>query len=240
MTKRQWGVITAKTSGREPIQPELLRVSRMQLASLVNKEPEAVDSRQRDEMAIPSYLHWNPLIRWLMWCRYAAILEHGDFRANHTVFEFGCGTGIFLPTLASCTRSVVACDLFPQYAKGLCAALSLNVEFVDPAASLGHQQFDRVIAADVLEHVHDPLRELLRFADVLKPGGRLLISGPTENHVYQLGRIAAGFAGKGDYHKRNIDDIRRLAEKAGYRSVDVVGLPFSTPPHLFRLCAFEA
>jgi SAM-dependent methyltransferase/putative flippase GtrA len=217
-----------KATGGKPMSPRALKVSRAQLASLDGC----------DDIAVPSYLHWNPLIRWLMWRRCDEILRLGQFRQDHVVLDFGCGAGVLLPSLCACSKSVVGCDVIPQYAQSLVEALGLDAEVVDSMDSLENSRFDRIIAADVLEHVPDPREQLERFAQLLKPDGRVLVSGPTESRVYRLGRLAAGFGDKGDYHKRNISDICRLAEESGYRVLGVAALPFPIPPYLFRVYAF--
>ena len=43
------------------------------------------------------------------------------------------------------------------------------------------------------------------FVRLLKPDGRLIVSGPTESVFYRAGRRLAGFSGH--YHVRNIYDI---------------------------------
>jgi len=226
-------------TGSGATSPRLIRISRTRLAAVLETVPKVTNKAQREEMAIPAYLHWNPLVRWLMWRRYGEILRLGEFKRDHAVLEFGCGAGVFLPTLTSCARSVVACDLFPQYAQRMVQVLGLDVEVVEALGALGSRRFDRIVAADVLEHVPNPLQQLDRFAEFLEPDGRLLVSGPTESLVYKLGRVAAGFAGKGAYHKRDIDDIRRLAEESGYRVLAAAGLPFRVAPRLFWVYAFR-
>ena len=71
--------------------------------------------------------------------------------------------------------------------------------------------YDWVFAIDSLEH-NDNYPELLqRLAEKLTPDGILVLSGPTENSLYKLGRRIAGFSG--DYHKTNIYDIEKAASK---------------------------
>lgn len=63
-----------------------------------------VDDTQ-SEMAIPSYLHPNPLVRWLMWRRYEVITEWLNLDQQSHVLEFGCGFRIFLPSL--CSKGII-------------------------------------------------------------------------------------------------------------------------------------
>jgi SAM-dependent methyltransferase len=66
---------------------------------------------------------------------------------------------------------------------------------------------DLALALDVLEHVPDldhTVGELLR---VVRPGGELIVTGPTENLFYKIGRRVAGPAYSGDYHVRDVMSI---------------------------------
>jgi hypothetical protein len=53
---------------------------------------------------------------------------------------------------------------------------------------------------------------------MLKPGGQLLVTGPTENLAYRIGRRMVGFTG--EYHHLTIYDV--LKEVAKQFEVQVV------------------
>jgi SAM-dependent methyltransferase len=61
---------------------------------------------------------------------------------------------------------------------------------------------DLILALDVLEHVADLPATVAQLCRVLVPGGRLVVSGPTENLLYRCGRRLAGFSGS--YHRRSV------------------------------------
>ncbi len=191
-------------------------------------------------MAIPSYLHWNPLIRWLMWRRYEYISYLSGFSKDMNVLEFGCGIGVFLPELDSKCNQVFAIDIFPEFAKLFSNMLHLNVCFIDNLSELSNESLDIIIAADVLEHINDnELVEYLKiFSEKLKSNGRLIISGPTENIVYKIGRLLAGFAGKGDYHLTNINNLTCVVSEY-FELGRIKYLPFKFPPFLFKVCEFN-
>jgi SAM-dependent methyltransferase len=197
-----------------------------------------MSDHDRDEMAIPSYLHQNPMIRWLMWRRYDVIADFIDGKSEQTVLEFGCGMGLFLPELNRCFDRVLAIDLFPQYAKALNERRTLNTQFVAAIDEISESEIDVIVAADVLEHLEDLPAYLNEFRTILRNGGRLLVSGPTENLIYQLGRVAAGFGGKGDYHHTNIDRLIEDIATNGFSHTRTVGLPFPILPNLFKICEF--
>jgi 2-polyprenyl-3-methyl-5-hydroxy-6-metoxy-1,4-benzoquinol methylase len=215
------------------------RIGRDRLRRLVAAPIDGMTSRAADEMAIPSYLHWNPLIRWLMWRRLDEVVALADPGPDMAVLEFGCGMGLLLPTLAARARTVYATDLFPGYAQRLAAQLGAAVRFVPDVGEIADGSLDLVIAADVMEHLDAPRAWAARFRAKLGPRGRLVVSGPTENAAYRIGRVLAGFGGKGDYHHTDIDRLADDVAASGFRLARERRLPFRVPPFLFKVLAFE-
>ena len=78
------------------------------------------------------------------------------------------------------------------------------------AKPLPKASFDIIIATDVLEHVDDLPGTLADMRVLLKPNGQIIISGPTENILYKIGRKLAGPEYSGDYHERGILEVRDL------------------------------
>ncbi len=98
------------------------------------------------------------------------------------------------------------------------------------------KDFDVVVAADVIEHVRNPEKLLREMAQVLAPGGVILISTPNFGHWYPRGRVVAGAF---DYDRRGILDqthlrfftrksLRRLFLSSGLDllALEYTGLPF--------------
>ena len=65
-----------------------------------------------------------------------------------------------------------------------------------------------ILALEVLEHVDDLDSLAAEFRRLLRPGGSLLCSLPTENTLYRLGRRLAGFSGA--YHVHGVSDVVRV------------------------------
>lgn len=201
------------------------------------------DPAQRDEMAAPSYLHANPLVRWLFWKRLdvvARFLAEGGGRYASGL-DFGCGIGVQLPTLSTMTDRVYATDPVLAPGRVLAARLRLdNVTFIEPDRISTLDSLDYVVSTDVLEHVEDLQGELRRLRHVLKPGGTLVISGPTENAVYKLGRLLAGFGGKGDYHHTDIVRIHDAVcrDGSGFRVAARRVLPLRHLVEAFHIYAY--
>lgn len=132
-----------------------------------------------------------------------------------TVLDFGCGSGVMLPFLAQHSKQVIALDidLLPLEKVKKHIPLPSNVEVYDAnqitLSGLPQKSFDLINALDVLEHVDDLPRTLSELLALLRPGGQLVVSGPTENILYQIGRKIAGPEYSGAYHERGIAEIKR-------------------------------
>lgn len=199
---------------------------------------------ERDEMAVPSYCHANPLIRRLFWKRLQLGLELLRPSGSERCLDFGAGSGVLLPALSKRCARVYAADLLPEPARRMVERRKLaNVQVLDsplPALeAFGGERLDAILALDVLEHVDDLSGVIRHFVSLLRPGGRVIMSGPTETPVYRLGRVLAGFAGKGHYHHTNVFDIRARFLEAGFRVTDERRLPRAPLPRLFLVDRFE-
>lgn len=170
-----------------------------------------------DEAAFPAYTHRNRLINWLFWQRLRVAMR---FIASQSpcgaTLDFGCGSGVMLPFLARHSRSVVGIDVdllpFTMMSRRLAFPDTVEVREASrsPLESLATGAFDLVMALDVLEHVSDLPATLGHLVRILAPGGCLLVSGPTENVFYKIGRRLAGPEYSGAYHERGIGEVRRL------------------------------
>jgi 2-polyprenyl-3-methyl-5-hydroxy-6-metoxy-1,4-benzoquinol methylase len=173
-----------------------------------------------DEAGFPAYSHPNPLINWLFWQRLHTAMNYIEKHAPYEkVLDFGCGSGVMLSFLAQHSRQVYALDidLVPLERMKKHIPLPAHINVLDgrqiPVTQLNSRSFDLINALDVLEHVNDLPRTLSALLNLLKPGGRLVVSGPTENILYKMGRKLAGPEYSGDYHERGIDEVKSELNK---------------------------
>jgi 2-polyprenyl-6-hydroxyphenyl methylase/3-demethylubiquinone-9 3-methyltransferase len=132
-------------------------------------------------------LHGDPCVvdRWL-WLR--AHLRRGPLRT----FDAGCGNGAFSIYAARLGNDVVAASFSPyeiQSARRRAnllgvpgirfEALDLR-EIDDHRAELG--RFDQIICLETIEHMDDDGGLVRALANLLEPGGRLLLSTPFDGH----------------------------------------------------------
>lgn len=187
-----------------------------------------------DEAAFPAYSHPNPLINWLFWQRLRVVMDYVERLApcSHAL-DFGCGSGVILPFLGTISQRVTAMDvdLLPFERIRQLRPFPPNLEVLDARQQrlqdLPRASFDLIIALDVLEHVEDLPDTLATLHALLTPAGQVVVSGPTENLLYRLGRALAGPEYSGDYHERGISEVRALlAERMQVIPIATLYWPF--------------
>jgi len=157
------------------------------------------------------YFHPVSLVGGLFWFRFEKMLELAEPKKNEVALDFGCGHGLFLPTLSTYYKKVTGVDIrdLPQTKTMLERLGCKNVEVLKMDGTdlkFKDGSFDVVFCADVLEHFKDlkrPLKEIFR---VLKPGGKIIINSPLETRFFGFIRGLAGFNKPSD-HYHSAEDI---------------------------------
>lgn len=186
-----------------------------------------------EETCVPSYCHPNPLAAFISWQRLFAATEMAA-RAGppaKRVLDFGSSIGELGHLLPDGVQydfvegNDTAADFLVQQ---LPRSKRTSLE----AAPAGAH--DRVFAIDSLEHNSNYPQLLAELVTKLAPDGVLILSGPTENRLYKLGRRIAGF--DGHYHETNIHAIEAVAARTLTRCAAKTILPVAP---LFRVTAWH-
>ncbi|WP_287805162.1 methyltransferase domain-containing protein [Diaphorobacter sp.] len=132
--------------------------------------------------------------------------------AGATVLDLGCGSGAlgqYLRESRQCTSDGLtwseaeAIRARPFYRR----VVVTDLEVCDLLATFTSAQYDYIVCADVLEHLRTPERVLTACRDLLKPGGRLLISVPNAGYV---GLVAELLQGEFRYREEGLLDRTHL------------------------------
>jgi SAM-dependent methyltransferase len=156
-------------------------------------------------------------------------------RPPSKILDLGCSGGLLDDRLLQVGHSVVGVDVIEI--EGVRDRVNdfMVADLNQGIPKEAGEDFDYVIAGDVLEHLNKPENMLADVAGVLKEGGSAIISVPNFSHWYPRFRTFFGFFG---YDQRGILDeghvrfftrrsILRLVKKAGFKveSFQVTGLP---------------
>ena len=106
---------------------------------------------------------------------------------NKRVLELGCAEGSTTRILRGRGCRLTCIEMDPTAAKAAEEFAERmivdNLDTMDFDAALGGERFDVIVAADVLEHLSDPVRCLRACADLLSPDGEVVLSIPNIAHA---------------------------------------------------------
>lgn len=171
----------------------------------------------------PLLIHGDPCVldRWL-WLR-------GELRGGRArTFDAGCGNGAFSIYARRSGNEVVAASFSAREQDDAARRAELvgagGIEFhtidlrelSDHRGELGH--FDQVICMETIEHLVDDERLVGTLADMLAPGGRLLLTAPFDEHHPLWGEDPRPSGEEDGSHVRfgySAQRLREVAQRAG-------------------------
>jgi 2-polyprenyl-3-methyl-5-hydroxy-6-metoxy-1,4-benzoquinol methylase len=175
---------------------------------------------------------------------YEELLDGIDIRPTDAILDIGCGSGPQDLLLARKAATVVGIDVSPteiDRARALAAvyARGLGLEYrCTPLEKAGfaRHQFDKVVSFCVLEHIVNREEVLGIIANVLKPGGWLVMSVDSLATITDARLIAKH---KADHRVQTYFtplELRALLEAHGFRDIRI--WPIFRSPYARR--SFEA
>ncbi|MDJ0981000.1 MAG: methyltransferase domain-containing protein [Kiloniellales bacterium] len=189
-----------------------------------------------EETCVPSYCHGNPLAAYVSWLRLFRSVElaRRHLPVAGRALDFGSSVGELGRLLAEQGTDVRYEFIEQEEPAAVFLQQSLPEALRQTLETAPDGAYDWVFAIDSLEHNDDFAELLARIGEKLSPRGLLILSGPTENRLYRLGRAIAGF--DSHYHKTTIYDIERAAATFLARR-DVATIVPGAP--LFRLSVWS-
>lgn len=107
------------------------------------------------------------------------IIKNIPLQNNHTVMDFGCGTGLVGLNIAPLVNKLVGADLSSKMLKNFKSKADAqqlsNVETLELGTSshLGENEYDAVVSAMTLHHIEKPSELFGRLRKAIKSGGYL-------------------------------------------------------------------
>jgi 2-polyprenyl-6-hydroxyphenyl methylase/3-demethylubiquinone-9 3-methyltransferase len=151
--------------------------------------------------------------------------------------DVGCGAGLLTEPLARLGAQVTGIDAASEsiavaraHAEGQGLAIDYRQGGVE---SLAGERFDLIVSMEVIEHVADPAGFVAAIANVLAPGGLVLLSTPNRTRLSRLALITLGEGlgmvprGTHDWSKfLTPDELSALLQAAGLDVFDRTGMRF--------------
>lgn len=110
--------------------------------------------------------------------RLAAITRYQSTRGR--LLDLGCAAGYFLEVAKSDGWQISGVELSNEMALG--ASRLLGITVANSLDTVSERDFDAITLWEVIEHLPDPVVELRKLYDLLRPGGLLMLSTPNVGH----------------------------------------------------------
>jgi 2-polyprenyl-3-methyl-5-hydroxy-6-metoxy-1,4-benzoquinol methylase len=140
------------------------------------------------------------------------------------LLEIGCGPGYSLEKFDARGYEASGVDISPVAVESA-RSKGLRAELRDITKESLPEEYEVLVALEVLEHLADPLGILMKMKEVLFVDGCLVVSLPNEFHLVRRLSLVFGkvtFGGHDDPHVRYFNDrlAKRLFHAAGLEIVD--------------------
>ncbi len=140
-----------------------------------------------------------------------------------SVLDFGCGTGSFLALLRD-RFGVGEVDGLEISEEGRrIAERAYGLEVAATASDLPRHEYDFALLLEVIEHVPDPHAILAELVDLVRPGGKILITTPAVDNVLgrRLPRQCAHYTAPSHISLFTEASMRRLLDAHSLRPVTI-------------------
>lgn len=162
------------------------------------------------------------------------------------ILDIGCGGGLVCEPLARLGASVTGADADAQaiaVAKAHAQAQGLDITYLNQPAESIQQQFDVVLALEIIEHVSDPQGFVAECARLTKSGGTVVFSTLNRTAKSFIGGIVAvehilKWVPQGTHDWKKFikpSELARMARAAGLNETDLCGLHYDPLHDAFSL-----
>jgi len=190
------------------------------------------------------YVHPLALARDIFWQRleYAFKYIEKYTNINDNILDFGGGSGVFARTLSTYFNEVSIIDLDTQDAVSIKKYFeldNLNIITEDINTFTSIEKFNVIVATDVLEHFKDLGQPLNFFNKFLLKDGFLLVTLPTENKLYEFGRLIINKSKPSD-HYHTSEEVLDFFINNRFKLIEKKFLPrYIVPIPLFEVAILQ-
>lgn len=158
--------------------------------------------------------------------RALGLLEGSDPARGKSVFDVGCGNGLFLAVAKKRGWEAYGCDSSQANVSFAKEKFGINIDRASfEAWDPKEKKYDVVSFWDVLEHLAEPHVFVKKAVGMLKPGGRIVVAGPNDRSFLRILAETLFFMTAG--HVRGPLQKAYLLEHITYSTIDTIKALFS-------------
>ena len=164
----------------------------------------------------------NDVVKQLSTAIGASILKHVPLDAQMDVMDFGAGTGLVCSHVAPSVRKIVAVDISEAMLEKLVSKPELHGKVEALCQNILDNpvdtKFDLIMSAMAIHHVEETDKLIQRFAEHLKPGGKVALADlDKEDGTFHPEDV------QGVFHLGfNRDEFQAILEKHGFKNIRFV------------------
>ncbi|MBM4213018.1 MAG: bifunctional 2-polyprenyl-6-hydroxyphenol methylase/3-demethylubiquinol 3-O-methyltransferase UbiG [Gammaproteobacteria bacterium] len=220
------------------------------------RESPAADAAEVAKFDAIAHRFWDPAgefgtLHTINPARLGFIAERISLHGMRTA-DIGCGGGLLAEGLARAGAQVTAIDLAPTmidvarlHATGEGLAIDYRVQTVESLASEAPASFPLVTCMEMLEHIPDPAATIESLAQLVSPGGSLIVSTLNRNFLsFMLAIVGAEYltrlVPRGTHEYERLIKPSQLASwgrGAGLKLLELRGIEYDPIARSARLTA---
>jgi SAM-dependent methyltransferase len=141
-----------------------------------------------------------------------------------TFLEIGAGIGLMTAMFLGKGFSGYCQDISPEsrgYLKTNLQSFGNSIQVIEGFSTLAVEDFDHLLAFEVLEHIENDLDALIEWSKFLRPNGKLIVSVPAHQKNFSKADEYVGHIRR--YEKKELFD---LLKNAGYQNIQIANYGF--------------
>ncbi len=166
-------------------------------------------------------------------------------KADDTIIDFGCGTGLICNEIAKNVRNIQAIDISTkmiEISKNKASECKIqNIDFArttifDEKFKVG--SFDAIIAFNIFHLLEEPQKYFQRLHQMLKPGGLIISSTPCMSEAYLLNSVLKFFSNIGMTPKLTSftsSEMEHLLLNESFKTIEFNRIKPKSPIYIFIL-----
>ena len=144
-------------------------------------------SKKRGVLGIEKRFNVDKIINSKSINHYFTKVIQKEINKNDTVLDYGCGPGAFLILASKYCKKIYGAEISNEFVKATERNIkkynlsNAKVELVDKEINkLSHKTFDKIILVDVIHHLEDIDKTIIKLSQYLNKGGSFIIFEPNK------------------------------------------------------------